>query len=180
VTRARPTGFTLIELSAVLMIVAIASAVVAFRYHVVQRRAEADLVLAGIVDFDGRLRQVARGHDRPLLLVIDLQGNRLVRRPADEAGEEGPALQRSLALPSGCRLRRLVTPEATLEHGSLALAVSRQGYSASYALQLRDAAGRDHWVMVAGLTGLERRWQDRHDRTTEDIQAELAGRGHAD
>ncbi len=142
-------GFTLIELTIVLLILGIAAGAVSLRMQSPLRRARTKDVLSAIVDFDRTTRSYARMQDKPVLLIIGSRGNRLERSTPDKQKSLGEKFE----LPNKWQIiRTLVGPEAT--SGMIGeIRISRAGYSPSYAICLKDKNNKRTWMIITGLTG---------------------------
>ena len=145
----RREGFSLIEMTIVLLILGIAAGAVALRMHGPMRRAQLADVVDQVTHFDRLARTHAREHDRPLRLVVDLATGRLWR--TDERGVQDGFPP--LALPERYRIARLVVRNQDVTYGSVSLTCSRRGLTPSYALLLTGPGGQSKWIVVAGLTG---------------------------
>ncbi len=142
-------GFTIIELTIVLLILGIAAGAVGLRMQSPLRRAKTKDVLSAIVDFDRTTRSYARMQDEPVLLLIGSRGNRLERSTPDKTKKLGQRLE----LPKKWKIiRTLVGPQA--KSGMTGeIRISRAGYSDSYAICLKDTNNKRTWMIITGLTG---------------------------
>jgi len=145
----RRGAFSLIEITVVLLIAAIAAAAVTLRVRAPLRRARMKDLVGQIAAFDRLTRAYAGEHDRPLRLVVDMAGRQL--RRTDERATE--ALGRPLELPSGWTIGRLLIGGRDVTAASAAISFSRRGLSRSYALLIEHEAGPKQWILLAGLTG---------------------------
>ncbi len=166
-------AFTLVELTVVLLILAIAAAAVTLRVHGPMRRARLDDVIAQVQQYDHLTRQWAREHDRPAQLVVDLSAGRLSR--ADEAGRATGS--KPLELGSDWAITRLRIGREDVSGGQVSVHCSRAGLTPTYAMELTAPGGRRVWLLFAGLTG----WAERVDDEAEvqDILAAAAERHDA-
>lgn len=144
----RVGGFSLIELSAVLLIAAVAAGAVAIRIGGPSARMDYEQVLDQIQRFDELARDYARQHDQELVLVIELDRGRLYKQEPEDAVALGTVLE----LPSSVRLRQAWTGGAMTASGAVRIPISRHGLGGSYALQVAGNK-QDGWLMIAGLTG---------------------------
>lgn len=142
-------AFSLMEMTAVLVILAIAAAAVVLRLEGPMRRAQMRDVIGMIAQFDHLTRVHAREHDRPLRLVVDLNGGELGR--TDEHGNQ--AVGAPLRLSSDYTIARLMIREEEISAGTAAVSCSRRGLTPSYAMLLEGKGGRRQWIVLAGLTG---------------------------
>jgi prepilin-type N-terminal cleavage/methylation domain-containing protein len=142
-------AFTLIELAAVLLILAVVAAAVTLRSHVLLGRAEGKDLVERIGQFDHLTRVYARRHDRAVRIVVDLDAGRLRRTDAAETETLGEAL----VLPEGTRIVRLRVRDQEMYSHSVSITCSRRGLTPTWAMQLEDANGRRQWLLLAGLSG---------------------------
>ena len=145
--RAVRHGFTLVEVTAVVLVLGIVAAAVAVKTTNPLGRARIEDVLDQIVHFDLAARTAAARQGRSLQIVIDVSGGGL--SCADAGGQPaGP----SLSLPSTFRIEKVLTPQRRAEDGQVAIRCGTEGLSSSYGL-LVSGKGRTTWVVVFGLTG---------------------------
>ena len=145
----RRCGFTLLEVTLVLLILSVVGAAVALRMRAPMRGAQARDVLGRLATFDSRTRAYARRHDRSVRLVVEFARGEI--RRTDPLGTED--LGEPLRLPSWCRLRRLRLGEKSPEAGSIGILCTNEGLTPSYALELELTERRSVWLLVCGLTG---------------------------
>jgi prepilin-type N-terminal cleavage/methylation domain-containing protein len=141
-------AFSLIELSLVLLIIAIAAAAVTLRVQGPMGHARMRDAVDAIGQFDRTTRQAARAQDRPLWLTVDLAAG-TIRRVTDSGREADGAV---LSLPDGFAMERLLVRGQETGDSARALTCSRSGLVPTYALLLRGG-GERRWLVVAGLTG---------------------------
>lgn len=168
-------GFTLLELVAVIALMAILTGAVAWslsQQAVAARRAN---VVGEIRQADRLARLTARRFNQPTVLCVNLDEQRLWHKSTN--ADDGPATNHPYALPDGYRIDEVVTLNAPDKPGSLKgdasieqidsgtarVAVSRSGRSVSYALKLvstreavessEQASASRPWLVVSGLTG---------------------------
>jgi prepilin-type N-terminal cleavage/methylation domain-containing protein len=144
----RTAGFTLVELTVVLLILAIAAGAVVLRVEGPLRRAEMEDVMDRIARFDGNSRVLARRHDRPLRLAVNLATGELSRRSVEDGSECGPPLE----LPEGYRLARLLIRDREIGVGEASVSINGSALSPTYAV-LVEGPNRSLWLLVCGLTG---------------------------
>ena len=154
-------GFTLIELTVVLLIVAILAGVVTLRLQGPLHRAEMRDVIERIAFFDHLTRVHAREHDRPLRLVVDIVAGDITRNYGDSIEQAGAPFE----LPRGCEFTKLYVGGDQISAGSTSMICSRRGITPTYALQVEHDTGLRQWILVAGLTG------DAVEVSDEDIEA---------
>ena len=163
----RRRGFSLIELTMVLLIAGIVAGAVVVRLHDPMRRAELADVLDRTAHLDRLTRTAARRHDKALRLVVDLTAGEI--RQTDTNGEQGLD---PLKLPSRWRIERLIVSGRVVRSGSVSIACSRTGRTPSYAMLVTGPGDRSRWLLLAGLTG--RRVEKESE---EDVRAILAAAG---
>ena len=160
-------AFTLIELVAVLAIVALLTAGVSLSLRGALRDAHAEDAASRLVAFDALARQEARRLNRPSELHIDPHDGRVWRREVSASGgdhETGVAL----VLPPGVAIDEVFTARGrSRATETITIACSASGRTASYAILLSGPGERRRWIMFAGLTGQSRLIE--HDRNVQDI-----------
>jgi prepilin-type N-terminal cleavage/methylation domain-containing protein len=141
-------GFTLVELSVVVLILGIMAGAVTLHMASPMQRAGLTSATAEIVSFDHLTRTQSRESDLPMRLVVDLAEHRLQR-----TSETGDPLGTAFELPSGYRITRLLVGEKTIYSGSASITCSRLGAMPTYAVLVEAPNTQKRWVVVAGLTG---------------------------
>lgn len=144
----RQPGFTLIEIMVVLLILSLIAGAVVLRVQTPLKHAQTQDVTDALAAFDHASRDAAREQDRQFRLVITPATGRLSL--ADDRGQPVPSV--ALTLPDSFRLERLWVRNQDIGRREVALSISRNGSSPSYAMELSGGAGR-RWLIVAGLTG---------------------------
>jgi len=96
-------GFTLLEITVVLAILAIAAGAIVIRSHVSLRKAQIRDTVEEICDFDRLTRVQARQQDVALQMVYDLTAGTLTRQDSDQR-----ACGRQLLLPEGQKIQKLI------------------------------------------------------------------------
>lgn len=169
----RRRAFSLIEVTLVILILAITAGAVALGIRSPIHRMGLAQCVDEIALFDRLTRTYAREQDRPVRLMVDLDGGRL-RRTDEQAVQE---LGQALVLPSGYRLARLLVADRTIGSGGASLTVSALGLGPTYALLVEGPGSRRQWILVAGLTGQVRECGS--DEEVRSILEALDARGHA-
>lgn len=165
------TGFTLIELAVVLLLLAMVVSVVTIRVQSMLQRSTLADILRQARYVDTLCRTYAHEHDQPVVMVIDLDGGTLRRliRDGQEAGEDW-------ALPNSWRITRVLTPQHDRKAGEVPVGFCRQGVSPTYAVRFsrstEDAYG--NWVIFAGLTGVAME-TDNDDYASNILRTEASG-----
>lgn len=144
----RRSGFTLIELAAVVLILSIVGAAVAIKVQGPLSVSSTRELVDRVRDFDGLTRLAAVENDRRLLLEVDLDLGELRRTDPDRREPSGEPL----ALPAGFRIGALWTLGERHASSTVTVPFSPGGLSRSYGLQL-EGPGGGRWIVVAGLTG---------------------------
>ena len=159
-------AFTLFELMAVLIVIAILAGTVALsvRGHIANARLET--FLDRLETFDGHARRDARRRNDFAALLFDLNDKRIYRSMRDAPGQ-------SLAVPLGVEIEQISTNSQRSDHGVLRVTVSALGQADTYALQLRASSGRRVWLVVLGGSGQCLRF-DRENDVEEMLSLQLA------
>lgn len=144
----RARGFTLIELMAVVMILAVTSTVVIVKVHGPLRASGLRSLTDEIGGFDRLTRMQAVELDAPLLVMVDLDKGEIRRvDPEKREARGGP-----LSLPSGFSITQMRVRGENVESGTVSVLYSRQGLCASYAIEI-TGPGEKKWLLVTGLGG---------------------------
>ncbi|NQU74915.1 MAG: prepilin-type N-terminal cleavage/methylation domain-containing protein [Planctomycetes bacterium] len=168
----RVFGFSLIELTVVLLIIAIAAAAVTLRVQQPMRLAQMREVLERMEQFDRLTRTYAREHDKAVWVELDLSTGRLSQMDESESGR---ATGQAFKLPKGYTICKLKFPGQDVSAGKAAVVYSRGGLGATYAMLLEDPQRRRRWVLCTGLGGQVLQFDD--EREIRDIlDAVAAGR----
>ena len=145
----RCKGFSLIEITIVLLILAIAAATVTLRVQGPMHSARMRDVIGQIGQFDRLTRTYARQHDQPVLMMVDPSANRLSRL----AGCKCEPIGRPMELPDGFTIARLVVGSRHVGAAAAAIQCSRRGFGPSYAILLEGPGDQRRWVLLTGLGG---------------------------
>ncbi len=138
----RVSGFSLIELIAVLVIVAVVAGLVVWsvRSHLARARMTAACELLRACD--GNVRHVARAHGTSLALQV---------RSATSSIHLPNGRVESLG--RGITVDRLWTPRAAGNRGTLHVVMSPTGQSDTYAIRLKSGKKLTRWIVVLGASG---------------------------
>lgn len=162
----RRSGFTLIEVTAVIALLGLLAGAVAWSMVEDVRDAAGADAVGQIAHCDRMARLTAQRLGQPCLVRFDLDRQSVVRVVEGERDPRPGAAGR--ALPAGWRIDRVVVPrggalpgrvagDATpvrAEAGVVDVRCSTGGRSVSYAVALVGPdEGRRQWIMVSGLTG---------------------------
>lgn len=177
----RRRGFTLIELTAVLVIMALLSAVVGLSLASVSWRTDLREVRGAIADLDRTMRVECVDYERTGQLVFDEQTG-LIELNMVRAGQS--VRVQAYQLPVGMRLAsvRVNQDGPAAERDKSVIACDTQGHTPSYALVVTtttnsQANEQPLRLIVAGLSGQVREVQD--ETPIDNLFATLAS-GHAD
>ena len=139
-------GFTLVEVTVTLLILAVIAGTVTLRLQGPTGRARLKDAVGRIGMFDSLTRRLALEHDRPLRLVVDLSRSEL-RRTSDDEPAGTP-----LELGGDCTIERLLIRDKDISGGSASITCSRRGLTPSYAILVGGPTGKQ-WLLFCGLTG---------------------------
>jgi len=170
----RTPGFTLIELTAVLLVMGLAAGAVALSLGPARGAGRMEDAADRLADLDGRTRQRAIRSGKAVQLVFDLPANRIFTR-AGETKDETPL--EGLDLGGGVSLGKVVLAGGSTGRGPVAIWCSPRGLAPTYAVRL-DRSGRSAWLLVAGMTGQVVRTDD--ERQIIEAMGLLAGGHDAD
>ena len=142
----RRRAFTLIEIMAVMLILALLSAAAAWSFSRPLARARTFEAIELVASFDASSRLAARRFGRSVEMRFDLTGGMLERLEGGDVAYRG-------TLPQGFSIEQLRTAERVHDVGDVTIACSRLSLSPSYAVKLVGPAGVQRWLVVAGLSG---------------------------
>ena len=150
------SGFTLIEVALVLVLVAILASAVAFSGRGLLRGATMDDTIAQIGSLDAQARRIARRTGLPVDLHVDTDGQRLILQDAQESDSTPLG---SYTIPTGYELHSAWRRSGSerLQGGAMVVRYEPDGSAATwgFAIQPADAEQPDqaNAVVVLGLTG---------------------------
>jgi prepilin-type N-terminal cleavage/methylation domain-containing protein len=142
-------GFSLVELTLVLLLLALVAGAVTLRVQGPLRRSRMQDALDQVRGFDRLARHFAAEQDRPIRLVIDLDTQKFWRA---EKGKDAP-LGSVFELPSGVAVTKVRLGSEELAAGRVELPCSRAGLTPSYALCVSGPKNDLRWLLFSGLTG---------------------------
>jgi prepilin-type N-terminal cleavage/methylation domain-containing protein len=163
----RSAGFTLVEMSAVILLMGLLCGVATLTFRGPYQAACFEYSLQQIEQFDATLRQHARRFGRPAELTIDITQHRFTIT-ADESRSEA----RQFQLRPDVKIAAVRTAGLQSTYGTIAIGVSRNGSTPSYALHLVSTQGAERWIVVLGLVG-----QVLHVDDEQEVQALLSPEG---
>ena len=143
----KATGFTLIELTVVLLIMGIIAAIVTLKISGPVSQVKLQDVAERIKQFDIHTRSYARQHGKALRVDVDLSKNCISRW--DNAGNQ---LGQPLKLPSNFSIEKCQVASQQQVRNATLLKYSSQGMTHSYAIKLADKS-QSKWIFIIGLTG---------------------------
>ena len=169
-------GFSLIEITMVLLILGVAAAAVTLRVEPVLHHAQMDQVIQDIVDFDRLTRTLARRHDQQFRLVLDTSVGEL--RRLDVTGVESRG--RAVALSDNYAITKVLVRSQDVGAGTISIPCSRRGFMPTYAIRLDGSGGRRQWILLTALSGQEVLMDDNNGDKLRDILAFTTSRRDTD
>jgi prepilin-type N-terminal cleavage/methylation domain-containing protein len=143
-------GFSLLEVLAVIVVLALLASVVAVSLASRWRQVRMQDLVERMITFDRQGRQMAVRFNQPMVLRFDLYEG-TIRRLEAESGREMEVSP--LRLGGGWRLREVRIGTHRQEYGTVEVTVSSRGYSASHALLLTGPQDERQWLLFPGLGG---------------------------
>lgn len=148
--RARPGGFSMIELIVVLLLLGLTSALAAASLRGTKSVFDNALLKQQLVDFDQRVRQRARLAGDIREVTLDLDGGTL-REQAE--GEARTSPLRWSTSEQHARVVAVWTPSTGwVRRGEVTWRCSGDAVMPTYALELSAASGDERWL-IAGVSG---------------------------
>jgi prepilin-type N-terminal cleavage/methylation domain-containing protein len=141
----RARGFTLIEMMAVIIIIALLSTAAALSFSHTLAAARAREAFGQVQSLDASARQFARRWGRTIQIVLDLSNRTLARR-------ERNVNTFVTSLPSGCRIDEVRMSSRRESVGEVSIECSANGLSRTYAVHVVGPQ-LDQWLVFAGLSG---------------------------
>ena len=142
----RHGGFTLIEVMAVMLILALLSTAAAWSFAQPLARARTAEAVELITSFDASSRLGARRFGRGVDMVFDLTAGTLERREGERTVYRG-------TLPRGFSIEQVRTADQVRDAGEITIPCSRLALTSSYAVKLVGPHGVERWIVFAGLSG---------------------------
>lgn len=143
------TGFTLLELMVVLVIVGLLTAVAVVRLQAPYRAARLEDSLSRIEFIDSQTRAHARAFAQDSTIVFQLDSGRIYSQKSTETD----AKRFEFVLPASLRIRHVMTPQLEVDHSQAQIKVSARGATRSYAICIQAADDTQRWLLFSGLTG---------------------------
>jgi prepilin-type N-terminal cleavage/methylation domain-containing protein len=168
-----PRAFSLIEITLVLLIMAIAAGVVLLRTEGPMNQARMRDVVDQVAAFDALSRARAVQQDAPVHTKIDLNAGQMQWASLDSGTSFAPAVR----LPEGYAIATVLVRGVATRGLTADILYSRLGLSPSYALRLDGPNGRQQWLLVTGLTGQV--LEIAHEQEVRDILAATSAGVHA-
>ena len=142
-------GFSLIELTAVLLIAALLAAAVSLSVRSAGNSMRADDVIERLVEFDDRSRQLTSTRHKPVKLVFELDKQRL----SCVAGGSDEPPTGVWRIPADFEIEALLLKDQKITRGVGTIDCSSYGVTPTYALKLRHRSKKEFWLLFAGMTG---------------------------
>jgi prepilin-type N-terminal cleavage/methylation domain-containing protein len=142
----RNSAFTLVEVMAVVLILALLAGAAAWSFARPLTRARTSEAIDLITSFDASSRLAARRFGRGVDMQFELSDQALIRR-------EGGQVTYRVNLPPGFAIEQIRTAGRVRDAGEVTVECSRMALSPSYALKLIGPGGLERWLVVAGLSG---------------------------
>ena len=167
----KTSGFTLIEVVAVLPIMGLLTAAAVLSLAHTAGVHGFDAVCHELQQADALARSAARQSGRSVHLVYDLDESTILWQAADDLK---PAALVHLRTGDEMQVR---LSDRTSASGQIAIECSPAGYSQSYAVRLERASQEARWMVVAGLSG--RIFWSNDDKQVDAIFRSLSSGGPA-
>ena len=147
----RQSSFTLIEMTAVLVLLGVLAALATLSLASSVRQSRMDDAVAEFAMHDHLVRQRAQQFGTPLAIDLLVGPADVIRLHGNSPNDAGP-----FHLPSGVRITRLLMAGQSTtraDYGEVSIPCSAQGLTPSYAVQLASSGNDRRWLFIAGLTG---------------------------
>lgn len=153
----RRTGFTLLELLAVLLIIGIFCSIAVYCLAGPYQQARRQHVVERIAQLDEQLRTATRRFGRSGELTIAFREGTV--ETSVGKNENGHKVQ----LPADLALDQVRTAVRNESYGRIVIPFTGEGHSATYAVRLKPREGVPQWILFAGVTGQFVRVQNERD-----------------
>jgi type II secretion system protein H len=161
-SRTSSGGFTLVELVAVLTIVAIFAGAASLSLRGPRQAARLESAVERLTMVDRQLREHARHYGRSEQLTICPNTGRIAAVAHD--GRKTPIAPFQL---DGRVIEQVAIGERRSDCDEVTIDYTGQGRSATFAVRLRGPEGKSHWLLFAGATGQMVRIED--EKTVEEL-----------
>ena len=150
-------GFTLIELTACLVLLGLLTGLAAISLRGLGQAAGRQDVIERLILWDRLAREQARRLDHPVQLSFEIQGQ-TIQRAVSTSADALPERAGRWTLPPGHRLHNVRVEGSDESFGEdVAVVMSRRGHSPTYAIQIVSGegggGGEGGWLVIAGLSG---------------------------
>ena len=163
----RRLAFTLVELLAALVIVALLVGAASVSLRGVLARTRLEDAVGRVENFDRLTREQSRRGGSPLRIRLRSGGDQLHR----EAAGTGAPVGAACLLPPGVVVADVLGLGG--RRGDVVIPCSARGLTPSYAMRIGTDNGASRWVVVAGLTGKVTVFDDDDDAAVRNIFALL-------
>lgn len=161
-------GFTLVEVMAALIVMALLAGAVSVSLRSVLKRAAVDNAVSQFARFDHDSRELARRSGQALEMRLHLESGRLER--IDLA--TGDTVGSPLFLLEGVAIDRVMQSETEVDsYGTVKIRCSERGFTPSYAVRMARPGSAQQWLVLAGLSGDAR--TERNDWNVQQIFAQI-------
>lgn len=144
----RHAAFTLVEVLAALVVLALLAGAVTARLGSLLRRSTLDRAESAAMELDRLARTTARSGGQHLQIVFDLDGGRAGYGPLEADQEGGVVTSVSLGVE---RVRRA---SGEFTGGQVEIPCSSAGLTETYAVRLAGGDSSGRWLLLAGLSGM--------------------------
>ena len=141
-------GFTIIELTVVILIIAIVAAAATINLSTPLANAKFQDVQIDLESFLLQARNRAANTDTAIEVTINIDNNIVTQKVAGTELEN----QKRLALPADYKIKRIVGEDFDISQGKMAVTYSTKGFADSYAILIAGKSNTQHWLLVSGLT----------------------------
>jgi type II secretion system protein H len=169
-TRTSSVGFTLVELVAVLTIMAILAGAASLSLRGPHQTARLEGAVERLTMVDRQVREHARRYGRCEQLTICPNTGRIAAVAPDG--------QKTLIAPfqlDGRVIEQVAIGERRSDCDEVTIDYSAQGRSATFAMRLRGPDGKSHWLLFAGATGQTVRIED--EKTVKELLQRVSATG---
>lgn len=150
-------AFTLLELLAVLTVIALVAAITVPRLGGIHSRMAYETALSDLIRMDRQTRDLASKSQTKVLLRVDVSRNRLWYEL------EGEPTGVALPLPQSANIERFLSAREQKTSGEATVSFDTYGGSESYAIGLESGSGSSRWLLFAGTSGQLTQFDSRRD-----------------